>query len=119
MNPEPRRYRSADDFWCMRELLRAALEIDEGRAHSSHVARLDYARCHVCMNVAHVRLEDVVHLWEEESRLIALTMPYGSFGDPHSSRPNSRSGWSFAAPLRRLGIRQETAQTIVPVPRIR
>jgi len=83
MNPEPRRYRSEDDFWRMRELLRAAFVLNGLREHSWHVARLDYARWHTCLNVADVRLEDVAHLWEEGGRLIGFTMPDGGFGEAH------------------------------------
>jgi GNAT superfamily N-acetyltransferase len=83
MTPQVRRYQTEDDFWCMRELLRAAFVLNGGRERSWHVARLEYARWHMCLNVANVRLEDIAHLWENDGRLIAFTMPDGGFGEAY------------------------------------
>jgi len=57
MNPTFRPYQTEDDFWRMREFLRQVFLLDNGLKRSRHVARLDYARWHGCINCARVRLE--------------------------------------------------------------
>ena len=50
---------------------------------SWHVARLDYARWHTCLNCAGVGLEEVAFLWEESDDLVAILMPDGGPGEAH------------------------------------
>ena len=77
------RYQTEDDFWRMRAFLRHVFVLNNQRETSWHVARLDYARWHSCLNCAHVRLEDVAWLWELDGRLIAILMPDGGPGEAH------------------------------------
>jgi ribosomal protein S18 acetylase RimI-like enzyme len=72
-----RPYQSEDDFWRMREFLRQVFLLNDRREISWHVARLDYARWHTCLNCAHVGLEDVAYLWEQDGQLVAFLMPDG------------------------------------------
>ncbi len=80
---EARPYQSEDDFWAMRRFLRRIYEANGCTMRSWHVARLDYARWHMCLNCAHVKLEEVAWLWESEGELIAFTMPDGGPGEAH------------------------------------
>lgn len=78
-----RPYQTEDDFWRMREFLRQVYLLNQSLARSWHVARLDYARWHSCLNCAHVRLEDVAYLWEADGQLVAFLMPDGGRGEAH------------------------------------
>jgi ribosomal protein S18 acetylase RimI-like enzyme len=78
-----RRYEHEDDYWRMRDLLRRAYASNHQRLLAWHVARLDYARWHVCLNVAGVQLEDVVYLWEAGDRIVGIMMPDGGPGEAH------------------------------------
>jgi mycothiol synthase len=83
MKASVRPYQSEDDFWRMREFLRQVFLLNNRLERSWHVARLEYARWHVCLNCAHVRLEDVAFLWESDGQLVAFLMPDGGPGDAH------------------------------------
>lgn len=80
-----RPYQSEDDFWCMREFLRQVFLLNSRRQQSWHVARLEYARWHTCLNCAGVRLEEVAFLWEDAGQIIAMLMPDGGPGEAHLS----------------------------------
>lgn len=83
MKPASRPYQTEDDFWRMREFLRQVFLLNNRLERSWHVARLDYARWHTCLNCAKVRLEEVAYLWECDSQLIAFLMPDGGRGEAH------------------------------------
>jgi ribosomal protein S18 acetylase RimI-like enzyme len=78
-----RAYQVEDDYWHMREFLRELMILHGRRERSWHVARLDYARWHVCMNCAKVTLNDVAYLWEDDGKLAAFMMPDGWLGEVH------------------------------------
>jgi ribosomal protein S18 acetylase RimI-like enzyme len=80
-----RPYQTEDDYWRMRAFLRHVFVLNNRLERSWHVARLDYARWHTCLNCAHVRLEDVAWLWETDGQIIALLMPDGGRGEAHLS----------------------------------
>lgn len=87
-----RQYQGEDDYWQMREFLRQAFLLNDRRERSWHVARLDYARWHTCLNCAEVGLGDVATLWESDERLVAFVMPDGGRGEAHMSvHPHLRS----------------------------
>ena len=77
MKPTLRPYRTEEGYWRMRELLRELFLLNGRLEWSWHVARLDYSRWHVCLNCAHVGLQDVATLWELDGRLVAFLMPDG------------------------------------------
>ncbi len=85
MEPQCRPYQTEDDFWRMREFLREVFLLNDRRERSWHVARLDYARWHVCLNCAHVRIDDVAYLWEADGELVAFLMPDGGRGEAQIS----------------------------------
>src|SRR5512132_1950437 len=80
-----RPYETEDDFWRMREFLRQVFLLNDRRQRSWHVARLEYARWHTCVNCANVRLEDVAFLWEEAGQIVGILMPDGGPGEAHLS----------------------------------
>jgi mycothiol synthase len=67
----------------MRAFLRQVFDLNHQLQRSWHVARLDYARWHSCLNCAKIGLEDVVTLWESGDELIAFAMPDGGPGEAH------------------------------------
>ena len=83
--PAFRPYQTEDDFWRMREFLRQVFVLNHRLQHSWHVARLDYARWHTCLNCAKVRLEDVAFLWEADGQIVAILMPDGAPVEAHLS----------------------------------
>jgi mycothiol synthase len=85
VKPTFRPYQTEDDFWRMREFLRQVFLLNNRLERSWHVARLDYARWHSCLNCAKVRLEDVACLWEAGEQIIAMLMPDGGRGEAHLS----------------------------------
>ena len=85
MKPALRPYQTEDDYWRMRAFLRQVFVLNNRLERSWHVARLDYARWHTCLNCAHLRLEDVAWLWEMDGQLIAMLMPDGGRGEAHLS----------------------------------
>lgn len=83
MKPTYRPYQCEDDFWRMRQFLRQVFVLNNCLERSWHVARLDYARWHTCLNCANVRLEEVAYLWEAGEQLVAFMMPDGGRGEAH------------------------------------
>lgn len=78
-----RPYQTEDDFWRMREFLRQVFLLHHRVERCWHVARLDYARWHTCLNCAGVTLGEVAWLWESDGQLIAFLMPDGGRGEAH------------------------------------
>jgi mycothiol synthase len=112
MKPNCRNYQTEDDFWRMRALLRQVLLLNNGRQRSWHVARLDYARWHVCLNCAKVGLEDVATLWEADGQLVAFVMPDGGPGEAHLCvHPGLRTR---ALEAEMLDVAEERLATIGP-----
>jgi mycothiol synthase len=85
MNPILRAYQTEEDFWRMRDFLRTLFMANQQRERSWHVARLDYARWHSCLNCAQVGLEEVAFLWEVGDQITAFLMPDGGLGEAHRS----------------------------------
>lgn len=78
-----RPYQSEDDFWKMRAFLREVFVLNGFRERAWHVARLEYARWHTCLNCHNLTLYDVAHLWEADGELIAIAMPDGGPDEAH------------------------------------
>ncbi len=93
MTPIGRPYQDEDDFWRMRALLRQAFVLNDRRERSWHVARLDYARWHSCLNCAHVSLAEVAYLWEADGQLVAFVLPDGG---PREAHLNVHPHWASA-----------------------
>jgi len=78
-----RPYQSEDDFWRMRAFLREVFVLNGFQERSWHVARLEYARWHTCLNCHNLTLDEVAHLWEADGELVAIAMPDGGPGEAH------------------------------------
>jgi GNAT superfamily N-acetyltransferase len=78
-----RPYQSEDDFWRMRAFLREVFILNGFRERAWHVARLEYARWHVCLNCHNLTLDQVAHLWESDGKLVAIAMPDGGPDEAH------------------------------------
>jgi mycothiol synthase len=83
--PVGRRYRDEDDYWRLRAFLRRVYLLEGRHERSWHVARLDYARWHACLNGAGVGLDEVAWLWEADAEVVGLVMPDGGRGEAHLS----------------------------------
>ncbi len=83
MKPISRPYQTEDDFWRMREFLRQVFLLNDRHEWSWFIARLDYARWHMCMNCANVTLDEIASLWEADGQLVAFLMPDGGRGEAH------------------------------------
>jgi GNAT superfamily N-acetyltransferase len=78
-----RPYESDGDYWRMRGFLREVFVLNDRHQWSWHVARLDYARWHTCLNLGTARLQDVAFLWEEQGSIAAILMADGGPGEAH------------------------------------
>jgi len=83
MKPVFRPYQTEDDYWRMRKFLRHVFILNQRLERSWHVARLDYARWHTCLNCAKVGLDEVAFLWETNGKIVAMLMPDGGPGEAH------------------------------------
>ncbi len=112
MKPTFRPYQTEDDFWAMREFLRQVFLLNDRLERSWHVARLDYARWHSCINCAQVGLEEVTYLWEESNRLVAILMPDGGAGEAHFLvHPHFRTAGLFEE---MLSVAEERLSSLQP-----
>lgn len=71
-------YRGDEDYWRIRAFLREVLPLYSMRERCWEVIRWDYWRWHGIENIEHLRLEEVVTLWETpEGRIAAVLNPEG------------------------------------------
>src|SRR5512134_3143175 len=77
MKPIMRPYQTDEDYWCIREFLREVSLHNCRRDFSWSLLRWDYWRWHVNENIFHMRLEDVVTLWEANGQIVAMVNPDG------------------------------------------
>jgi mycothiol synthase len=78
MKPTARTYRNEDDYWRIRQFLRDVSLINDRHDYSWPLLRWDYWVWHVNMNIFHMRLEEVVHLWEVDGQIVAVLNPDGN-----------------------------------------
>ena len=75
MKPTQRPYQTEEDYWRIREFLREVSLLNDRRDFSWSLLRWDYWRWHVNENIFHMKLEEVVTLWEVEGRIAAVLNP--------------------------------------------
>jgi mycothiol synthase len=84
MKPTMRNYQTEEDYWCIREFLReVSLHTpapDAGAGDNRHdfswsLLRWDYWRWHVNENIFHLKLEDVITLWESNGQVVGMVNP--------------------------------------------
>ena len=83
MDLKLRNYQGENDYWRIRAFLREVMHANGRREFSWPVARLDYWRWHVNENIEHMRLEDVIFLWEDEQGHIAAVLNPEGKADVH------------------------------------
>lgn len=74
MKPIMRLYRNGEDYWHIREFLRAVMLSNNRRELSWHVARWDYWIWFANSNIEKINLEENVFIWETESGQIAAVL---------------------------------------------
>lgn len=72
-----RTYQTEEDYWRIRKFLREVSLLNDRHDYSWSLLRWDYWVWHVNMNIFHFKLEDVVHLWEVDGRIVAMLNPDG------------------------------------------
>jgi GNAT superfamily N-acetyltransferase len=75
MKPIQRSYQTEEDYWRIRQFLREVSLLNDRHDFSWSLLRWDYWVWHVNMNIFHLRLEDVVTLWEADGRIVAVLNP--------------------------------------------
>lgn len=77
MKPTSRPYQTEGDYWRIREFLREVSLHNNRHDFSWPLLRWDYWRWHVNENIFHMKLEDVVTLWELDGQIVAMVNPDG------------------------------------------
>lgn len=72
MKPTMRNYQTEEDYWCIREFLREVSILNDRHDFAWSLLRWDYWRWHVNENIYHLKLEDVVTLWEADGHIVAV-----------------------------------------------
>jgi GNAT superfamily N-acetyltransferase len=75
MKPTLRLYRAENDYWQIREFLREVSLLNDRHDYSWPLLRWDYWIWHINMNIYHLKLEEVVHLWEVDGQIVAMLNP--------------------------------------------
>jgi mycothiol synthase len=75
LKPIMRKYETEEDYWCIREFLREVSMLNDRHDFAWSLLRWDYWRWHVNENIFRFGLEDVITLWEAESRIVAMLNP--------------------------------------------
>ena len=75
MKPTMRNYQNETDYWCIREFLREVSLLNDRHDYSWSLLRWDYWRWHVNENIFHLKLEDVVTIWEVNGQIAAVLNP--------------------------------------------
>ena len=75
MKPTRRAYRAENDYWRIREFLREVSILNDRHDYSWSLLRWDYWVWHVNRNIFHLKLEDVIHLWETDGQIGAMLNP--------------------------------------------
>ena len=70
-----RTYQNENDNWQIREFLREVALLNNRHEYSWSLLRWDYWVWHVNMNIFHLDLQDMIHLWESEGRIVAMLNP--------------------------------------------
>lgn len=74
MELKMRSYQGSEDFWRIREFLRAVFQLNGMRQHSWDVVRFDYWFWHGLKNIETYRIEDRVFLWETPAGELAAML---------------------------------------------
>jgi len=72
MKPIQRTYQLEEDYWCIREFLREVSILNDRHDFAWSLLRWDYWRWHGNENISHFNLQDVITLWELDTKLVAV-----------------------------------------------
>ena len=75
MKPIQRNYQTEEDYWRVREFLRAVSMLNDRHDYAWSLLRWDYWRWHVNENIFHFDLCQSVTLWEKERQIVAMVNP--------------------------------------------
>lgn len=75
MKPTLRNYQTEEDYWRIRQFLRGVSLCNDRHDFSWSLLRWEYWRWHVNENIFHMKLEDVVTLWESDGQIVAVLNP--------------------------------------------
>ncbi|HLO29897.1 MAG TPA: GNAT family N-acetyltransferase [Anaerolineales bacterium] len=78
MKPTLRTYQTEADYWRIREFLRQVSLLNDRHDYSWSLLRWDYWVWHVNLNIFHLNLEEVIHLWEVDGQIVAMLNPDGN-----------------------------------------
>ena len=76
-----RHYRDEDDYWRIRDFLHEIYRLNGRRELSWQAYRFDYCRWHCFENIEHLRMEEVVFIWETPDGRIAAVLNPETSGD--------------------------------------
>jgi GNAT superfamily N-acetyltransferase len=68
-------YQTEEDYWRIRQFLRAVSLRNDRHDYSWSLLRWDYWVWHVNRNIFHFKLEEAVHLWEVDGQIVAIANP--------------------------------------------
>jgi len=75
MKPSLYNYQNEEDNECIREFLREVYLFNDRHEYSWSLLRWDYWVWHVNMNICHMKLEDVISLWNVNGSVVAMLNP--------------------------------------------
>lgn len=70
-----RTYQNEEDYWRIREFLREVSLCNDRHDYSWPLLRWDCWVWHVNLNIFHLKLEEVVHLWDVDGQIVAMLNP--------------------------------------------
>jgi mycothiol synthase len=75
MHPIRRAYQDEDDYWRVRQFLRQVSLLNDRHDFAWSLLRWDYWVWHINLNIFHLDLGAVVHLWEANGEIVAMLNP--------------------------------------------
>jgi len=72
MKPIQRNYQTEEDYWRIRQFLREVSLLNDRHDYAWPLLRWDYWRWHGNENISHFNLQDVITLWELDTKLVAV-----------------------------------------------
>jgi GNAT superfamily N-acetyltransferase len=75
MKPTMQPYQTDDDYWRIREFLREASLLNDRHDFCWDLLRWDYWMWHINENIFKFKLQDAIHLWEIDGKIVAMLNP--------------------------------------------
>jgi GNAT superfamily N-acetyltransferase len=100
-----RNYQNENDYWQIRDFLREVYLLNDRHEYSWSLLRWDYWVWHVNMNIFHVPLEKVIHIWQVDGQIVAMLNPDGNGKAFFQIHPAYRSAELFSEMLEIAGVK--------------